>query len=211
MAAAGKPRGEYAKSAERREEILRAGMEVFSSAGFRSGSLRDVAERVGMSQAGLLHHFPSKNELLEALLARRDEESVALMGGEMPLGADFLRAMVGVVEHNVETPGLVALFATLSAEATAPDHPVHQYFVDRYRFVVGSTRRALEVAAEHGVLREGVDPDGAARDFVALMDGLQVQWLLEPDTVDMVARVRDFAQSLVTVELWPGHGERSAA
>ena len=186
-------------------------MEVFSSAGFRSGSLRDVAERVGMSQAGLLHHFPSKNELLEALLARRDEESVALMGGEMPLGADFLRAMVGVVEHNVETPGLVALFATLSAEATAPDHPVHQYFVDRYRLVVGSTRRALEVAAEHGVLREGVDPDGAARDFVALMDGLQVQWLLEPDTVDMVARVRDFAQSLVTVELWPGHGERSAA
>jgi AcrR family transcriptional regulator len=210
MAAAGKPRGEYAKSAERREEILRAGMEVFSSAGFRNGSLRDVADRVGMSQAGLLHHFPSKNELLEALLARRDEESIALIGGDMPLGAEFLRAMVAVVEHNVGTPGLVALFATVSAEATAPDHPVHQYFVDRYRFVVGSARRALEAAAAEGALREGVDPGGAAHDFVALMDGLQVQWLLEPNAVDMVARVRDFAQSLVTVDLWPVDSEQAA-
>lgn len=211
MAAAGKPRGEYAKSAERREEILRAGMEVFASAGFRSGSLRDVAERVGMSQAGLLHHFPSKNELLEALLARRDDESLALMGGDMPRGADFLRAMVAVVEHNVDTPGLVALFTTLSAEATAADHPVHQYFLDRYRFVIDSTRRALEEAAEDGVLRDGVQPDGAAREFIAVMDGLQVQWLLEPDAVDMPARVRDFAQSLVTVDLGADREERSAA
>ena len=186
-------------------------MEVFASAGFRSGSLRDVAERVGMSQAGLLHHFPSKNGLLEALLARRDVDSLALMGEELPRGVEYLRAMVRVIEHNVETPGLVALFTTLSAEATAPDHPVHQYFLDRYRLVVDRVRRALEAAAEDGLLRDGVDIDGTAHDFVALMDGLQVQWLLEPDTVDMPARVRDFAQSLVTVELWPGERERSAA
>jgi AcrR family transcriptional regulator len=211
MAAARKPRGEYAKSAERREEILRAGMEVFSRAGFRSGSLRDVAERVGMSQAGLLHHFPSKNELLEALLVRREDESLALMGEELPRGADYLRAIVGVIEHNVQTPGLVALFTTLSAEATAPDHPVHQYFLTRYRSVVDRIRRALEAAAEDGVLRDGVDIDGTAHDFVALMDGLQVQWLLEPDAVDMVARVREFAQSLVTVDLWPGDEGQTAA
>ena len=57
MTVSGKPRGSYAKTAARRREILEAGIEVFSANGFRSGSIRDIAERVGMSQAGLLHHF----------------------------------------------------------------------------------------------------------------------------------------------------------
>ena len=52
-------RGEYAKSAQRRQQIVDAAVEVFSLAGYRKGSLRDVADKVGLCQAGLLHHFPS--------------------------------------------------------------------------------------------------------------------------------------------------------
>ena len=75
-ATAPRPRGDYAKSAARRQEILAAAIEVFSSAGFHRGSLRDVAERSGLSQAGVLHHFPSKVHLVEAVLKWRDEESL---------------------------------------------------------------------------------------------------------------------------------------
>ena len=70
-----KTRGEYAKTAERRQQIVSAAVEVFSAAGYRKGSLRDVADKVGLSQAGLLHHYPSKEHLLEAVLTWRDEVS----------------------------------------------------------------------------------------------------------------------------------------
>ena len=67
-------------------------MEVFATVGYHKGSLRDVADRVGMSQAGLLHHFPSKEHLLEAVLTWRDEDARVLMGEPPPTGTDLLRS-----------------------------------------------------------------------------------------------------------------------
>jgi AcrR family transcriptional regulator len=195
-------RGEYAKSAGRREEILAASVQVFSVSGYRSGSIREIADRVGMSQAGLLHHFASKSELLQAVLTHRDDiarEQIAASNG-WPSGIDLLRAMVELMQTNARTRGLVALYCTLSAEATSPDHPVHGYFRDRYDFVLDVMRQGFEEAREQGALRPGVDPAGAARMMVAIMDGLQVQWLLDP-AFDMAAEVRRFAQTLLTVEL----------
>jgi AcrR family transcriptional regulator len=196
-----RPRGEYAKTPARRQEILNAAVEVFSAAGFHKGSLRDVAQRTGLSQAGVLHHFPSKHHLVEAVLTWRDEESRLRVGGH-DTGLDRLRALIDLVEYNQrKTPELAELYATLSAEATTPDHPVHGYFTARYAFVVGFTRGAFEDAAAAGQLRPEVDPLGAARGIVAIMDGLQIQWLYDRESVDMAAEVRRYVQSLLTVEL----------
>ena len=203
MAGTGRARGEYAKTAARREEILQAGVDVFSVSGYRSGSIREIADRVGMSQAGLLHHFSNKSDLLQAVLSHRDDEARFRMGmaPDLPEGVDMLRALVDLAEYNVSTPGLVALFTVLSAEATSPDHPAHEYFLERYAYVLRIVADALEQAGERGQLREGVEPASAARAFVAVMDGLQVQWLLDPHSLDMGADVRRFAQSLVTETL----------
>lgn len=196
-----RPRGEYAKTSARRHEILTAAVDVFSSAGFHKGSLRDVAERAGLSQAGLLHHFPSKSHLVEAVLTWRDEQSQTRFGDPSD-GVELLRALVDLVQYNQrETPQLVELFATLSAEATSPEHPAHDYFSRRYRTVIDYMRGGFERAAEDGHLRSGVDPASAARTLVALMDGLQVQWLYDRDSVDMAAEVRRYVASLLTVEL----------
>lgn len=119
----GGPRGSYAKTDARRQEILKAAFEVFSTSGYRSGSLKDVADKVGLSQAGLLHHFRSKEALLQALLGLPDVESVVLTGYESAKGAELLRGVVELVRYNTTTPGLVALYCALSAEATDPEHP----------------------------------------------------------------------------------------
>ena len=81
-------RGEYAKSAGRRQEIVAAALEVFSEAGYHKGSIRDVADRAGLSQAGVLHHYPSKTLLLQAVLDWRDEDALARMGKVPPRGLD---------------------------------------------------------------------------------------------------------------------------
>jgi AcrR family transcriptional regulator len=202
MADTGRRRGEYAKSAQRRQEIVAAALEVFSEAGYHKGSLRDVAARVGLSQAGLLHHYPSKHLLLEAVLDWRDQDALARMGEVPPKGLAMLQALVDLAEHNQTVRQLVELHVTLSAESTAQDHPVHDYFVRRYRYVLDLVTRAFEDAAARGELKPDVDCRGAARILVALMDGLQGQWLLD-DSVDMPEELRRYLQPLVAVALQP--------
>lgn len=196
-----RPRGPYAKTRGRREEIVGAAVEVFSSAGFHKGSLREVADRVGLSQAGLLHHFPSKERLLQAVLTWRDDESAERIGTPLPKGVDLLRGLVMLADYNAGTPELVELHVVLSAEGTSADHPLHDYFVSRYAVVYDMILTALEHAEAHGQLKPGVDRQSAARTVIALMDGLQVQWLLHGDEVDMASDLRRYIQSLVTIDL----------
>ncbi|MPQ96582.1 TetR family transcriptional regulator [Modestobacter sp. I12A-02628] len=200
-ATAPRARGEYAKSAARRLQILTAAVEVFSASGFHRGSLRDVAERTGLSQAGVLHHFSSKSELVAAVLTWRDEQAEGRFHDALS-GVQWIRALVDLVESNQrESPQLAEMYALLSSEATSPEHPVHEYFTQRYVWVVANAREALERAAQVGHLRPGVDPASAARTLIALMDGLQVQWLYDRGGVDMAADFHRYAQSLFTVDL----------
>ena len=194
-------RGEYAKTPERRQQIVDAAVEVFSSVGSHKGSIRDVAKKAGLSQAGLLHHYPSKEHLLEAVLTWRDDETRRLLGEPFPEGIDFLRGMVRAAEHNAGAPELVELHVIVTAEGTSAEHPLRDYFVRRYASVLDLTRRAFERAATEGQVRPGVDCASAARTLVALMDGLQIQWLLDREHVDMAAELRRYLRPLLTVEI----------
>src|SRR3954468_8724624 len=113
-------RGGYAKGRATREEILDSAMRLFGEVGYRTASLREISARVGISHPGLLHHFPSKAALLEAVLVRRDEIDGAAFQADLDAGVDFFDAIVQVAERNAARPGIVELFATLSAEATSP-------------------------------------------------------------------------------------------
>ncbi|GAA3627166.1 TetR/AcrR family transcriptional regulator [Kineosporia mesophila] len=187
-------RGPYAGTAQRRRAILESAFEVFSQVGYRSGSMRDIAQRIGIAHTTLLHHFPTKSELLAGVLELRDEQtSPAPAGGS---GADFLRGMVEVVRRNQGTPGLTELYCILSAEATNPGHPAHEYFLRRYEATRERVRQGLEEMAARAELREGVDPGRESQRIIAMMDGLQVQWLLDRDSMDMAEQAREYFQSL---------------
>lgn len=191
----------YAKGRARREEILETARALFGEVGYRSASLREIAARCGISHPGLLHHFPTKEALLEAVLVRRDAVSEERFGVVRARGARALQALVRIVAANAAEPGEVELFCVLSAEATAPDHPAHRYFADRYEVTRANAERSLREAAEDGDLRAGVDPAVHARVLVAVMDGLQVQWLLDragPDPTDMPAALHAHLSTLLT-------------
>jgi AcrR family transcriptional regulator len=197
---AGKPRGPYVKTEKRRREILEAALEVFASGGYRSGSIRDVAAKVGMSEAGLLHHFPNKSALLTAVLDQRDTVASGLVPLGDDAGIDTLIGLAELAEYNMTVPGLVELYCVLSAEATSPAHPAHDFFVQRYEWARSGIGRSLTRMGERGQLRDGIDPEVSARNILALMDGLQVQWLLDRDSVDMPTEIRAYIRSLTTMD-----------
>jgi AcrR family transcriptional regulator len=171
-------RGPYAKTAARQQEILDIALEVFAQQGFRGGSLREIAERVGLSQAGVLHHFDSKEALLAAVLQQRDTQNRALFAADLAQHG-VLDALRHAVRRDSQSEGLVRLFVTLAAEATDPDHPAHAFFVQRYAnllAMIAAELRAGQLAVD---IAADVDPDVSAVVIVALWDGLQVQWLLD--------------------------------
>ena len=118
-----------------------------------------------------------------------------------PQGLDLLKALVDLAEHNQTTPELVELHVTLSAEGSAQDHPIHGYFVRRYAVVLEMVTEAFELAGARGQLRPGVDCRSSARTLVALMDGLQGQWLLDRDGMDMPEELRRYLRPLITADL----------
>ena len=195
-----KPRGEYAKTSAKRTAILDAALEVFAESGYRAGSLRDVAQKVGMSEAGLLHHFPNKSALLAAVLDRRDQHSLERVPFDEVDGAATLRGLVELAAYNASVPGVVELYCVLSAEATAPDHPAHEYFTGRYDFTRANLRRAFESLERDGRLTPGVTPQRAAVATIAMMDGLQVQWLLDRNVVDMADELKRFFEAFSDVD-----------
>jgi AcrR family transcriptional regulator len=193
-------RGEYPTAPTRRQQIVSAGLAVFSSSGFHGGSLRDIAERAGISQAGLLHHFPSKKHLLQAVLTWRDDEARRQLGEPFPDGLDLIRRLVA---RPVAPPAreLVQLHVKVSAEGVSVNHPIHGYVFERHASAFRTVRQAFERAVADGELRNDVDCAAAARTLLALTDGLQVQWLLHPDEADVEGDLRRCLESLLAADL----------
>jgi AcrR family transcriptional regulator len=193
--------GGYLKGRIRREDIITAAAAAYGELGYQGSSLREIAKRVGISHAGLLYYFPTKEALLAAVLERRDTEDSERERLTVPPGLEILRHFVALAEHNVRHPGIVDLYSRLAAEAVAPDHPAHEYFVRHYRAAREGVHESFAVLAARGELRDGVDPGLATLTFIALMDGLQVQWLTVPGDVDLVGSLRFYLQNLLTVPL----------
>lgn len=176
-------RGPYAKSAERRRAILATALEVFAESGFRGASVREIASRVGMTDTGVLHHFGGKEKLLLEVVKLKEDEDQQLHEED-----PFLRHLVA---RNQTRANTVRLFTTLSAEATDPDHPAHDHFVERYEQVRNRATAGLTSELENRRIPASIDPAIAARLMVAILDGLQIQWLLDP-TLDMDQAYNDF-------------------
>lgn len=197
-------RGGYAKGRARREQIIEVATRMFGRVGFNGATMRDIAAACGVSRAGLAHHFATKESLLRAVLVARDEEDLQRFrrnGSGNRDGISVLRGMIDLAAYNATMPGLVGLYAVLSAEAGDPAHPAHDYFVARYDRIRRGTARALRRADDRGYLVPGVDVQRTAAELTALMDGLQVQWRLEPAATDMAAVLRCRIQELLTVDV----------
>lgn len=176
----------YAKGRARRESIIQTATRHFAERGFTSATIAEIAAACDITRAGLLHYFGDKEALLEAVLEERDREDYQRFRpyAKTRGGIGILRGMADLAEHNRLVPGLIDLFARLSVEASSLEHPAHRYFVERYERIRSGTTRALRQAAEAGYLLPDVDPDVAAVRLTALMDGLQVQWLMD-NNIDM--------------------------
>jgi AcrR family transcriptional regulator len=189
---------------ERRRRILTAAMTTFGSKGFNKGPLTEIAEQVDMTHAGILHHFGSKDQLLLEVLKFRDESDVEGFDEKrIPDGVELFRHLVRTAFANEQRPGIVQAYAVLSAESVTDDHPGRTYFEGRYATLRGEIADAFRLMCAQRGIDEPDTIDRAAASILAVMDGLQVQWLLSRDDVEL-ARASEFAiEALVAAVVRP--------
>ncbi|UYO96812.1 TetR/AcrR family transcriptional regulator [Microbacterium sp. M28] len=189
----------------KREQILKAAVEIFGNKGSTNGTLADVAEQVGITHAGVLHHFGSKQKLLLEVLAYRDQADVEdLESKRIPHGPELFMHLVKTAFENEKRPGIVQAYTVLSAESVTDEHPGREYFEHRYTVLRKDVSDAFaDLCAQEGVT-DTETVSAASASILAVMDGLQLQWLLHPDVVAL-GEASEFAiRAIVNAVVRPG-------
>jgi len=185
---------------DRKEEILDKAAHLFGEYGFQGTTFAMVAEAVELTEQGVLHYFPNKVLLLQGVLEYREQKELEKysksIDAEKNNFSEVFDLLEEVVAEGEKIPGLIQLFTVLVSESIRGDHPSHDYFVDRYR-------RGRDMYVNQFVMlnkakvRNDVDLNELASLIMAVMDGLQIQWLLDPKKVDMVATFKLFSKIIV--------------
>jgi AcrR family transcriptional regulator len=171
----------------RREQILDEALKLIGRCGYYGFGISELAQRCQLTKPGLLHHFGSKDKLLIELVEERDRQRRAeingllapLLRGRTPgqLSRDeVLNMFHEIVVRNSVEPELVRFFVVLAMNQT---HPAYDFFMRR-------EARNLKIFSE--ILEPHVvNPLSSARQFIAMMTGLERQWLFIDQSFDLVA------------------------
>jgi AcrR family transcriptional regulator len=180
---ASEPQRSHRKSAERRAEILEHAITLFAEHGVDT-SLRAIGDAIGVSHAALRYYFASRDELLVEVY--RTHESTRYEDPERA-NASAVALMETSAEKNAAIPGLVELYATLTTDALQADqHPLTRDFIQaRFRQVRADLAERIRSGQQAGAIGADIDVDAAAALVAAASDGLQLQWLLDADSVDI--------------------------
>jgi AcrR family transcriptional regulator len=190
--------GSYSVGRERRALIIETAAERFAGRGYYRTPMAEIAADVGLTDGGLLYHFPSKKHLLLAVAEHRFSTS-ARWWTELEPAAHLdtvLAEMVRATERHLAEPGLIELFVLTSAEAADASSPAHPVFAERYRLAIEGLAEIFTHCALRGELVPGTDCVALARECIAVSDGLQLHWVLTDGAVDLVAGIRAHAQRI---------------
>src|SRR5450432_1420473 len=183
--AAAKPRYERQLPEQRRQELIDATIECLKRYGHEGLSMRAIAAEAGVSLGLINHHFPNKDELIAAAYRHFNIELVdglkaAVLKAEASPRARmraFLRASFSRPNLDPETLAVWVVFWGMYRHSPLIQG-VHR---ESYQGYVQLLRDMLaELVSAAGPRAPPVDLRLAAIGLTALLDGLWLEWCLEP-------------------------------
>ena len=160
--------------------------------GFHNVTIQQIADACGIVKTAVIRHFPSKPDILVAVLETRDAEDAAAAGFDIhhdPQTREaFFESLDRTVQHNFERRELLRLYTVLGAESLNADHPAHDYFLRRQQTSIAAIRDAAKTCHP--------DPEAFAVELLSFLDGLQLNWLRDP-AIDPLAAWKDFSSRAI--------------
>ena len=181
-----------AKGEDRRQRILGVAERLLARNGWRNTSLAQIAKEAGVTPAGLLHHFESKEQLLNAVLDARDEDDAVHADYQ---SGDLITELSRVPERFDRAPELVGTFTVLLVENIAPDAPLHDRLHKRYRAAIDILTEIIGRGQRLGKYRLDFDAAKKAVEILAFINGMETLWLLDP-SIPLTEVFKGYAESL---------------
>lgn len=167
-----------------RQRIIDAATALVMEQGVKGTSLADIARAAEISKGTLFYHFAAKDDLIYELteqhfdrITRASLKRAAQMGSAS-LQEILQESLLSILQ--AEDRGKLNLY--LLQEAVIENPALKKRFASKYQEFQNMMQEFLDVVAPH------LDPDKASvisRVFVAVLDGLIIQWLLEPEAIDV--------------------------
>ncbi|WP_347111270.1 TetR/AcrR family transcriptional regulator [Paenarthrobacter sp. S56] len=157
---------------------MRAASASFAEHGYERASLRDIAARADVTHAALLRHFATKDELLLAALAQRDADDDDLARRIIQLKVPREKVLSSILQEEFAHPEHLRNWLAITIAATNPEHPAHEFFIarrERMRDNFTSTRLATSEDSNE------LTADDKVTMVMAMIDGLRIQFLLDPN------------------------------
>lgn len=184
------------RTAATRARVLNATIDQLAEHGYAATTTVEVAERAGVSRGALVHHFPTRSDLVLSALEYLCERRLDELEGDMARLADSedrLSAFVDLMWSTFEGPLFLAQLELWIAARTDPDLRARLYPLER-----GFGKRLSELCGE------AMDDPGRARPLYEftkhIMRGMAMERLLKADETGRTAAVEQWkalAQAMV--------------
>lgn len=188
------------KSAEeRKSEIVEATLRLADKVGPDRLSTAAIAKAVGVTQAAIFRHFPTKPDLWEAVAARIAEKLQRrwhAVEDEAAPPSDRLQALVVSQLTVVQiTPAIPAIL--FSHELHAENARLRKFYHGMVERLHGLITRTFDEGRRTGHFRPDLDTSDAAFLVIALVQGLVLRWSLSGRAFDLAAEGRRLLSALL--------------
>ncbi len=181
----------FAKGEDRKQRILDVAQRLLTRNGWRNTTLAQIAGESGVTPAGLLHHFESKEQLLHAVLDARDADD----DSHADRAGDLLVEITRVADRFNRAPEMVGTFTVLLIENILPDAPLHDRMLDRQREAIDIVAGLIRLGQADGRYRSDIDPAVKAIEILAFVHGMETIWLLDP-SIPLTDVFKEYAEAL---------------
>jgi AcrR family transcriptional regulator len=173
-------------AAERKDQIVRATVECITKHGYHNFSMQDVARTAGVSKGIIHYYFLNKDELMMSVLDKVAGDIEAVLASEMQSLTDpkrklevFIDVCFDIVRNTKEFYQVNMDFWTQINQK----EEVRKVIARHYSKFRDSAQTVIKEGVANGAFRQ-VDPREYASYVVAVIDGLSLQWLFDPNVFD---------------------------
>lgn len=156
----------------------------FGRRGYEGARLVDIAAEAGVTDAGLLHHFPTKRGLFDAVVARRSHTYAAMWNPAIVTARQMFDAYIASVRAAAEDRDLARFRGSLSAAAQLEGHPAEGHLAGQLDQALAGLVPFLEGGRDRGELRADLNATQVVLEVLAMNSGLRELWLQLPERVD---------------------------
>lgn len=190
---------EHQQTAATRERIIAAAASVFSEKGYTGAALDMVARSAGMTKGAIYWHFRSKAELFCELLEQRCQQDDAVIDPllqlqqlqmlDLPQAQDIMEQAMRQISHDPNWPRLYIEFISQARE-----EEIAARLALLYQRSCVKTATLHEQLQAIGRINSDFDSTTIARFWMALIDGLLLAWMVNPDDTDLPTLIREFTR-----------------